>query len=181
MGLDEIRRLKEQAKLPKEKKKRPIPKKSAKKIKQEAEAKELLKETHELGLSTGVPAQEQWFEDRMRDNAPICMNCGMEALWLLQPEYKKIWRACQAHILPKRESQFPSISTHPLNHLVLFPVWGGHLCGDHDTYDSSWDNASKMKIWEIVKSRFINDLYPNLKEEEKRKLPDILRRLVDAV
>lgn len=172
MGLEEIRKLKEQASLPKQPKQRtPIAKKSAKKLKQEAEEKELLKETHELGLSTGIPAQEQWFEDRMRDNLPICMNCGMQAAWLLQPEYKKIWRACQAHILPKRESQFPSVATHPMNHLVLFPVWGGHLCGCHDFFDSGWYNATTMDVWPKAVERF--NLFKNdISINEKRKIPD---------
>lgn len=173
MGLEEIRRLKEQAKLPKEKKKHVLPKKSAKKIKQESEEKELLKETQGLGLSTGIPAQEQWFEDRMRDNLPICMNCGMDAPWLLQPEYKKIWRACQAHILPKREAQFPSVSTHPLNHLVLFPVWGGFLCGCHDEYDSGWYNATTMNVWPKAKERF-KQFESAIAEKEKRKIPEQL-------
>jgi|SRR5688572_5114240 len=171
MGLEEIRRLKEQSKLPKEKKKYSIPKKSAKKIKQESEQKELLKETESLGLSTGIPDQEQWFEDRMRDNIPVCMNCGMEAAWLLQPEYKKIWRACQAHILPKRKAQFPSVATHPMNHLILFPVWGGHLCGCHDEYDSGWYNATTMAVWPKAKERF-RQFESSIAEKEKNKIPE---------
>jgi hypothetical protein len=172
MGLEEIRKLKEQAKLPKQPKpRRAIAKKSEKKLKQEAEEKEILKETEKLGLSTGIPDQEQWFEDRMRESLPVCMNCGLEANWLLQPEYKKIWRACQAHILPKRKAQFPSVATHPLNHMVLFPVWGGHLCGCHDEYDSGWYNATTMKAWEIAKHRF-KEFQSAIAPAERRKIPE---------
>lgn len=172
---DNIRRIKEQAKLPKEKKRKPIAKKSAKKLKQEAEDKALLKEAIKIGLDVcsmiNVKDQEQWFEDRMKENVPVCMNCGMEANWLLQPEYKKIWRACQAHILPKRKTQFPSVATHPMNHMVLFPVWGGHLCGCHDEYDSGWFNATTMKVWEIAVHRF-KEFESSIAEKERRKIPE---------
>jgi hypothetical protein len=171
MGITEIRLLKEKSKLPKEKKKYYLPKKSAKKIRQDAEEKALLQEAKELGKGTGITDQEQWFEDRMKESLPVCMNCGMEANWLLQPEYKKIWRACQAHILPKRKTGFPSVATHPLNHMVLFPVWGGHLCGCHDEFDSSWFNATTMKVWEIAANRF-KEFEPAIAANEKRRIPE---------
>jgi hypothetical protein len=168
---DNIRRIKDQAKLPKEKKKYSIPKKSAKKIQQEKKEAELLKTTNELGQSTGIPSQEQWFKDRMAENVPVCMNCGMTAPWLLEPKYEKIWRACQAHILPKREAQFPSVATHPLNHLVLFPVWGGYLCGCHDEYDSGWFSATTMDVWPKANERF-KQFESAIAEKEKRKIPE---------
>lgn len=174
MSIENIRRIKEQAKLPKQKKAYRIPAKSAKKIAQEKEEKELLKEAKELGKPLSDD-QEQWFEDRMKESLPVCMNCGMEANWLLQPEYKKIWRACQAHILPKRKTQFPSVATHPMNHLVLFPVWGGHLCGCHDEFDSSWFNATTMKVWEIAVHRF-NEFESAIALKERYRIPEQFTR-----
>lgn len=171
MSIENIRRIKELSKMPKEKKRYKIPAKSAKKLKQEAETKEL--------QAINGDTKEQWYDDRMKENLPVCMNCGMEANWLLQPEYEKIWRACQAHILPKRKTQFPSIALHPLNHMVLFPVWGGHLCGDHDTFDSSWANASKMKVWQIVEHR-VWELYPLLTDAEKGRLPEVLIKMIEC-
>lgn len=183
MGIHEIRRLKEQAKLPKEKKRYKIPAKSEKKKKQEAEERALLKEAVELGKSaiamTNSGNQEQWFQDRMKESLPVCMNCGMEATWLLQPEYEKIWRACQAHILPKRKTQFPSIATHPSNHLVLFPVWGGHLCGCHDEYDSGWYNATTMRVWPIAVERF-KQFEKSIAPKERRHIPEQLLQYINT-
>lgn len=171
MGLEELRRIREQRDLPKQPKPRkPIAKVSEKKKKQDAESKRLLSDARELG-KPAEGDQEQWFQDRMKDNLPVCMNCGMEAPWLLQPEYEKIWRACQAHILPKRKTQFPSVSTHPMNHMVLFPVWGGHLCGCHNEFDSSWYNATTMKVWEIAKHRF-KEFESAIAANERRKIPE---------
>jgi len=160
---DNIRRLKEQAKLPRVKKAYSISKKSAKKLKQEKEERELQK--------INGDTKEQWYEDRMKENLPVCMNCGMEANWLLQPEYEKIWRACQAHILPKRQTQFPSVAEHPLNHLVLFPVWGGHLCGCHDEFDSSWFQATTMKVWETAFHRF-KEFESAIAQKERYRIPE---------
>src|SRR5688500_15556083 len=115
MGLEELRRIRAERDLPKPKKTYRITAKSKKKLAKEAEESKLLKEAKELGRGTGITDQEQWFEDRMKESLPVCMNCGMEASWLIQPEYKKIWRACQAHILPKRKTGFPSVATNPLN------------------------------------------------------------------
>lgn len=173
MGLEEIRRLKEQASLPKQPKTRkPIAKVSEKKKKQLREEKKLTEQAREFG-NPAEGDQEQWFKDRMAENVPVCMNCGMEAAWLLQPEYERIWRACQAHILPKRKAQFPSVATHPLNHLILFPVWGGHLCGCHDEYDSGWYNATTMKVWELAKSKF-KQFESAISPSERRRIPEQL-------
>lgn len=177
MGLEEIRKLKEQAKLPKEKKKYSIPKKSSKKIKQEKKEAELKEASKELGGSVYSADQEQWFMERMKENVPVCMNCGMVASWLLEPRYEKIWRACQAHILPKRKTQFPSIATHPSNHLVLFPVWGGHLCGCHDEYDSGWYNATTMKVWPKAVERF-KQFKSSISPKEMRRIPDALLQYI---
>lgn len=152
------------ARQPKPKKvKKPIAKKSAKKLKAESEEKKLRNGDESL--------QDKWFEDRMRENLPVCMNCGMEANWLLQPEYKLIWRACQAHVVPKRKTMFPSVALHPLNHMVLFPVWGGHLCGCHDEYDASWFQATTMKVWDIAVHRF-KEFEKMIDPKERRRIPE---------
>lgn len=170
MGLEELRRIRAERDLPKPKKQYRIPKKSAKKLRQEKEEKELMKQAREMGKPLDGDL-DQWFEDRMRESLPVCMNCGMEANWLLQPEYKKIWRACQAHILPKRKTMFPSVATHPMNHMVLFPVWGGHLCGCHDFFDSSWYNATTMKVWNIAIHRF-KEIEPSIAGKERARIPE---------
>lgn len=171
MGLREIQAIKAAAGIPKERRRYSMPKKSAKKIAKEKEEAALLKEAVELGKGTGISAQEQWFKDRMAESEPVCAECGFRADWLKLPEYEKIWRACQAHIIPKAKSQFPSVATHPLNHLVLFPSWGGHLCGCHGFYDSSWFNATTMKVWPKAVERF-KLFEKDIAEKEKYKIPE---------
>ena len=163
MGINEIRALKQKALEPKSKKIYRIAKKSAKRIAKEKEQKE--------ALGGGLTDIEQWFQDKMKNSIPVCENCGMEANWLLDPKYEKIWRACQAHILPKKKGAFPSVSTHPDNHMVLFPAWGGHLCGCHGVYDSNWCNATTMKIWETAVIRF-KGFESKISPNERRKIPE---------
>ena len=69
-----------------------------------------------------------------------CWECNS-----LIPE--KYFRHASAHIFPK--SIFFSVSTHPLNFLVLCASGG---C--HNTFDSSVEKASKMKVWGEACRRF---------------------------
>lgn len=178
MSIENIRRIKAEANLPKQKARKPIAKKSAKKLRQEKEDAALLKEAREMGKPVDGD-KEQWFQDRMRENDPVCWECGFRANWLKLPEYEKIWRACQAHIIPKSKNQFPSVATHPLNHMVLFPSWGGHLCGHHGEYDSSWFNATTMKVWPKAVERF-KQFELSIAHNERRKLPEQLLQYLNT-
>lgn len=162
----------------KEKKVYRIPQKSAKKIAEEKAEKEL---GSELTL-------DMWFEKGMKENQPVCAECGMRADWLLEPQtdpkkaeaYKLMWRASQAHILPKKKRYgFPSLATDPNNRIILFPSWGGHLCGCHGFYDSGWFNATTMKIWPLVVETFKTKLYPLIAESEKKNIPNQLLEALD--
>lgn len=134
----------------------------------DATAADLKKDNSMITLS-------DWFDLKMRTSTPICMECGMEAYWLLEPKNENIWKACQAHILPKKKEMFPSIATNLDNHMILFPSWGGHLCGCHGFYDSGWYNATTMKVWDkIVVKTFVEKLYPNIALSERRKIPEAL-------
>lgn len=127
---------------------------------------------------------DKWFDFHMANSQPICTNCGMEATWLLLPKYFILWRACQAHILPKRDVSkggFPSIKTNPDNHIVLFPSWGGWLCGCHDQYDSSWATASTMNIWSVVTEVFATKLYPLIPTHEIKNIPDLLLQTLNPL
>lgn len=122
---------------------------------------------------------DKWFGHFMAASKPVCEECGLVAKWLLKPEYEKLWKACQAHILPKKENYgFPSLATNYDNHIVLFPSWGGFLCGCHGLYDSSWYNACKMKIWSKVGRIFVSKLYPVMPDNEKKLLPEQLIKLL---
>lgn len=161
---DNIRMIKTLAAVPKERKIYRIPPFSKKKLDQMARDLE----------NNSDAGQDKWFDYHMGINEPMCCNCGATADWLLLPKYFILWRACQAHILPKRRSQFPSLATNTNNHIVLFPSWGGWLCGCHDQYDSSWTQASSMIIWPGVVDVVKTLLYPVMPEREKSRLPELL-------
>jgi hypothetical protein len=98
----------------------------------------------------------------------------MEAYWLLKPEYSEIWKACHHHILEKRKTMFPSMAGNLDNHLVLFPSWGGLLCGCHGWIHSNWYNASTMEIWPELVRIFKEKLHHLIPEKEKKNIPEAL-------
>ena len=132
MGIEQIRLMKEQALLPKEKKRYVIPKISEKKKKQMLVDSEKLKERAKL---------DKWFADRKKEMTGVCSNCGKSSM-KFEPD-KFHWSI--AHIIKK--SIFKSVSTHPMNFLEL--CW---LC--HQTFDSGYENAQKMYCWQEAKRKF---------------------------
>ena len=107
----------------------------------------------------------EWFEmvEKQIEKNPYCWNCGR---FIAKPFYRP---AC-AHILPKRRTYgFPSVAKHHLNFVVL-----GAGCGCHSKYDTSWDDASKMKIWNVAVERF-KQFQSEISPEELKNLPEILR------
>lgn len=116
-------------------------------------------------------SSSEWFTKRMEENEPVCENCEAEMLLLkLNPGLSKQWRSCQAHLLPKK--YFESVSTHELNGMVLGTGFSG-LCFCHDDFDSSWEKASKMKIWPEVIRRF-KIMYSLLTPSETKYIPNVL-------
>lgn len=74
-----------------------------------------------------------------------CENCGME---ISSPGAKNV-----AHILPK--SSFKSVMTEPQNVMYLcsdLDRQDGKGC--HDRYDTGWETAKTMDIWETAVERF---------------------------
>lgn len=159
----------QRARLPKPKKEiKPIARVSEKKKAMDAEEKK-----------AGVNADlDYWFEYHTNHSRPICTECGRKEEWLLLPEFIQIWRACQAHIFPKKKGAFKSLRGNLDNHIVLFPSWGGLLCGHHGEYDSSWYNATTMKVWPIVEKIFLEKLYPVMHPNERRLIPEQLQKLI---
>jgi len=159
MGLDEIRKLKEQGRLPKQPKPRKaIAKKSAKKLKQEAEEK--------IGKKDASAEKERWFQDRRKEMTGYCSNCQ-------KPSFKKsdeYFRFSIAHILAKRKSMFPSVATHPENWL--------ELCGDcHTNLDNCIIDLIDLACWDEVVTRFIS-IYPSIAKEERKRIPDVLLQYI---
>lgn len=152
---DSIRILKENAGKPKKPKTYVIPKKSAKKIAQEKREKESRIPDEDTEL-------QKWYAKIMQEEEGKCWETGQK----INKQDKLGWHGSIAHVLDK--ANYPSVKTHPLNYMIL-SMWGG----THGQYDSSWENASKMKVWSYA-IKVINLLYPLLKQEEKRRLPDVI-------
>ncbi len=161
MGLDEIRKLKEEAAKPKEPKKRkPIAKKSAKKLAQEAEEKTAKKDPS--------ADKERWFQDRRKEMTGKCKNCQ-------KPSCKnsyEYFRYSIAHIMAKRKSMFPSVATHPENWI--------ELCQDcHQNLDNCMIDLTDLACWDEVVVKF-QKMYPSIAPEERKRIPKILLQYINT-
>jgi hypothetical protein len=110
----------------------------------------------------------EWFTERVKEMKGKCENCGCKI-------DKKIYAYAMmsvAHVLPKRKNMFPSVATHPDNWLELCTSNG---C--HGKYDTSWDEATEMPVWNKAVEKF-KLVYPSIASEEKRHLPEVLRQEV---
>lgn len=152
MGLQEIRNLKDAAKLPKEKKVYYIPKISKK---QEAKNKAL----KDAGTKPASKLElDVWF-DNIRNKHWVggfcsCMECGVA----IPVAYS---RHATAHLLPKK--LFKSVATHELNYLIL-----GAGCGCHYGTDRV-DKFCQMKVWPEA-ARRIKTMIPLLPFDELKYL-----------
>lgn len=98
---------------------------------------------------------EKWFDyiATLIKAHPYCRNCDTPIpidYYAAQNDktmVRRLLRSSSAHIFPK--SLFPSVATHPLNHLII-----GAGCGCHPTFDHSLDKACEMRIWPLAVERF---------------------------
>lgn len=157
---DNIRRIKAQAKLPKQKKQYKIPRKSAKKIKQEIEGKVDNK-------SKGGKVLERWFNDRRKEMTGRCMHCGGKSC-KNNPDY---WLFSIAHILPKR--LFKSVATHPLNWIEL--CYFSPSC--HANFDNYAIDITELNCYDTVIERFVA-MYTDIHPKERKYIPDALLQYV---
>jgi hypothetical protein len=161
MGLDEIRRLKEQAKLPKQKSNYRIPAKSKKKLAQEAEEKKLRGDDDTL--------MEQWFKARRKELTGICQcGCGNKS----QKHDDTFFRGSCCHIFPK--AIFESIMYHPLNCVERAMMGGCH----HNMDNQGMDKWPLFADWDDIKERF-HVLAPLLTDKERgHKFYSLLEPLI---
>lgn len=157
---ENIRRIKEQAKLPKEKKKYTIPKKSAKKLKQEAEERNDNK-------ASGGSKLNRWYLERRLSMTGVCGHCGAAS----SKNSDAYFRSSICHILPK--SIFPSVATHESNWIELC-CFGNDCHGnmDHHTLD-----LAEMNCYDTIIERFVA-MYPDISLKEKKRIPDILLQYI---
>lgn len=158
---DNIRRIKEQASLPKQPKPRkPIAKKSKKKIRQESEERAVSKKT-------GGGEVDRWFQARRKEMTGRCLHCGEKTT----KHQDKWYRASIAHILPKR--LFKSVATHPLNWIELC-FWSNNC---HAQFDDFKLDITELNCYDLVIERFIA-IYPGITQNERRFIPDALLQYV---
>lgn len=157
---ENLRRIKENASLPRQPKKRkPLAKVSEKKKKQ-------LQEEKAINKSTGGGELDRWFKDRRLEMTGFCKNCRNPS-FKNNPEY---FRFSIAHILAKRKSMFPSVATHPENWI--------ELCGDcHTNLDNCMIDLIDLSCWDEVVTKFVS-MYPSIPKEERKRIPDILLQYI---
>lgn len=163
MGISEIRKIKEQALLPKVKKSYVIPKVSAKK--KDAMGGERFVVDLELAI---------FYNDARIEMMNDCdCGCGNKT----NKHNDKLFRWSICHIFPKRANMYPSIAKHPLNWVELASY------GDcHNTFDGAngyeWAKTKKFLWRKIIERSKI--LYQLMTPQEKNKVPDIILKDIFA-
>lgn len=151
MGLEQIRKLKEEALMPKVKVRKPIAKKSAKKIAQEKALKE-------LGTDNEM---DRFFAEMRKKMTGKCFFCGGKT----QKDDDETYRNSIAHLFPKRKNMFPSIATHSSNWIEL--CFYGSSC--HTNFDNgiiTFELLRDSKEWDVIVEKF-HELAPLLTDEER--------------
>ena len=150
MSIETIRALKEMAKYPKEKSRKPIAKKSAKRIEQEKSY-------------SNDNAMWDWFAERRKEMTGKCWHCGLATMKKDDEKY----HFSIAHILPK--NLFPSVATHPFNFIELC-FWGKNC---HGNMDNKTLDLMDMNCFNTIIER-VAAMYPLIAKEERRRIPQIL-------
>lgn len=114
-------------------------------------------------------ALAEWFTDKVSHLTGTCMECGGSTKNSIYVYAK----ACVAHVLPKRNTMFPSVATHEDNHLELCTENG---C--HHRYDNSWEDAAEMKVWPLAVEKF-KKIFPYIAPAERKNIPDILLQEIE--
>lgn len=166
---ENIRRLKEQAKLPKAKKGYSIPKKSAKKLAQEKEERELQKQAKDLEDNNKGVDLASWFEDRRKEMTGRCLHCG----GISCKDNDKYFKFSIAHILPKR--LFASVATHPLNWVEL--CFWSNSC--HTNFDNNILDITQLNCFDAVIAR-VAAMYPDIDRKERKYIPDVLLQYIEV-
>lgn len=176
MGIEEIRKIHNEAGQPKEIKVRWLKQISDKKRARLAE-----------GKKTGSDeAMDKWFLERRAEMTGICIFCkgktekdndGNREVsddGTIKIRRDISYRNSAAHLFPKRKNMFPSIALHPENCLEL--CFFGNSC--HTNFDAHMIELEDVKYnfpqaWEII-IRKAKILYYCMTKEEKARVPEIL-------
>lgn len=159
MGIEEIRKLKEQAAVPKQKKIYNIPKQSEKK-----------KAQIKLARLSGDSKQDLWFIDKRKEMSGKCLLCGSPT----EKNNDETYRRSIAHLLAKRKNMFPSVATHPDIAIELCYYYNScHTNFDNGIITLQYIKSGYPKAWAVIIEKF-KKVYPSIAPEEVKRLPDIL-------
>lgn len=114
--------------------------------------------------------QAEWYIEKVNQQTGVCMECGGSTKNSIYVYAK----ACVAHVLPKRDSMFPSVATHEENALELCTTNG---C--HHRYDNSWEDAAQMKVWPIAVEKF-RIMLPSIATGDRKNIPDVFWQEVEV-
>jgi len=164
MGLEEIRKIKSGAGLPKTKDRKPIAKISDKRKKKLAV----------LAASNTDNAVDLWFEARRMEMTGRCLFCNGKT----EKNNDATYRSSIAHLLPKKDSLggLPSVATHRDNWLELCHF--GNSC--HTNFDNgyiTWEFLHGSNEWNVISEKF-KKIYPFIPEDEKKFIPDFLLKSI---
>jgi hypothetical protein len=158
MSIEDIRRIKAQALLPKPSRSYIIPKVSEKRKRQ---MKVWEQEDSDDKL-------QQWFEVVRLQLTGKCRHCGNPSC----KESDEYYKFSIAHILPK--AYFPSVATHPDNFVEL--CFWGNSC--HTQMDNNILDMIDMACFDEIITKF-QRIYPFIAKEEKRRIPAVLLNYID--
>lgn len=117
---------------------------------------------------------DNWFEDRRKEMTGKCLFCGGKT----ERDNDDTFKNSIAHLLPKRKNQFPSVACHPENFLEL--CFFGNSC--HTNFDAgiiTWEFLADSKEFDIIAEKF-KKIFPFIPENEKRNLPEVLRKVISS-
>ena len=120
----------------------------------------------EKSVNNNSKELEIWFEERHNQMTGTCKHCAGRT-----EKGKSSFKCSIAHILPK--ALFPSVKSHPLNWIEL--CFYGNSC--HTNFDNYMIEVEELKCFPEVIEKFIQ-IFPNIEEKEKRRIPEILLKFV---
>lgn len=167
MGIEEIRRIREDRNKPKEKKIYRLNKISPKTL--ERKAKEATEIEAGKEMTSGGAELKRWFEDRRKELTGRCAHCGGRSC----KESDQYWKFSIAHILPK--AIFKSVATDPKNFIEL--CFFGNSC--HTNLDNKILDIMDLNCFDTVIERFVA-MYPAIDPKERKYIPDVLLQYVEV-
>jgi len=165
MSIENIRRIKEEAKIVKPKKIYYLPKVSEKKKKQ-------LAAQRESGTDNGL---DIWFEERRKKMKGKCCLCSGKT----EKDNDETYRRSIHHLLDKKKVLFPSVATHPDNWLEL--CFYGNSC--HQNIHSktiTWELLHDSKEWDMIVAKF-KKIYPFINPAEHKNIHPLLLKEIEKM